>query len=52
MSGEDPLPVETTMLYHMIMVTRKLSLVKFKSLMEILKNFLGGKPTSTVMSWV
>jgi len=42
----------TTMLFYMIMVTRKLTLVKFQSLMEILKNSLGGKPTSTVMSWV
>ena len=25
---------------------------KVPDLMEILKNFLGGKPTSTVMSWV
>ena len=40
------------LLYHMIMVTIKLNLVKFQSLMEILKNFLGGKPTSTIMSWV
>ena len=41
-------------LYHMIMVmvTRKLNLEKYQDIMEILKNFLSGKPTSTVMSWV
>jgi len=40
--------------YHMIMVmvTRNLNLEKCQELMEILKNFPGGKPTSTVMSWV
>jgi len=54
MSGEDSVLVRTTttMMFHMAMVTRKLTLVKFQSLMEILKNSLGGKPTSTVMSWV
>jgi len=36
----------------MVIVTRKLNLEKYQDLMEILKNFLGGKPTSTVMSWV
>jgi len=36
----------------MVMMTRKLNLGKCQDLMEILKNFLGGKPTSEVMSWV
>jgi len=31
---------------------KKLNLEKCQGLMEILKNFLGGKPTSTVMSLV
>jgi len=31
---------------------KKANLEKCQDLMEILKNFLGGKPTSTVMSWV
>jgi len=40
--------------YHkiMVMMARKLNLEKCQGLMEILKNFLGGKPTSKVMSWV
>jgi hypothetical protein len=47
------LDLGTTMLCYMIMVTtRNLTLEKFLSSMEILKNFLGGKPTSIAMSWV
>jgi len=38
-------------LYSMIIVKRKLTQGRFLSLMEILKSFLGGKPTSTVISW-
>jgi len=39
------------MMYLMITVIRKLTQEKFQSLMEILKSSLGGKPTSTVISW-
>jgi len=38
--------------YDYVMVTRNLNLEKCQDLMEILKNFPGGKPSSTVMSWV
>jgi len=38
-------------LFLMIMVVRKLIQKKFQSLMEILKSFPGGKPTSTIIPW-
>jgi len=54
MSGEDSTSGsgQNNNVVPYIMVIRKLILVKFQSLMEILKSSLGGKPTSTVMSWV
>jgi len=35
----------------MITMIRKMTHEKFQSSMEILKSSLGGKPTSTVISW-
>jgi len=46
--------LETTLLFHMIMVPsmiRNLTQAKLQSSIEILKNFLGGKPICTVTSW-
>jgi hypothetical protein len=37
---------------YIMVTTRNITLEKFLCSMEMLKNFLGGKPTSIAMSWV
>jgi len=52
MSGEDTSTSRNNNVVPYDYGDKKAESGKVPKFMEILKNFLGGKPTSTVMSWV